>query len=915
MVRPMPDRGRLSPRGLQRGWARAGLRTAATLLSDLVRATLRRPDRGISTTADDRRARLARLGSQIAARQAAVRVRTVAAPAERRRAAVEHAALRSAEDVLDVLGDMKGAVMKVAQMASFAVDGLPEEVQRRLATLQSAAPPMAFELVADVVSAELGAPPDELFASFDREPIAAASIGQVHRAVTRGGREVAVKVQYPGVDEAILADLENADLLFSTVAGMFGGLDARAMLEEVVARFSEEFDYRREAANQRWFADRYRGHAFVKIPEVVDELSATKVLTSELVHGRRFYDVLSDAQPDKDRYGEIIYRFAFGSIYGDGMFSGDPHPGNYLFLADDRICFLDFGLVKRLTPDEHATLCGTIRADLDGDPERILAGFRAMGAVADESLTADEVWRFVADGAIPLGRDERFRFTRRAVGDELRRTFMPQGEMARIQMKLQYPASSAIFNRYTFGTWAVLGHLEAEANWHRIVRELLCGDPPSTPIGERWGPVRGDVPPPSFEPAQVVAASRRRDMVNPFTPDARANPYPVYAELRAQGRAVWVNPGVWALTRYADVEAVLRDPQRFSSDPAESDLYRVFTTVWGVDSELISAMNRFLLFSDPPTHTRLRSLVQPAFTRHAIEAWRGRIETIVNELVASARERGEMDVTADLAYPLPVTVICELMGVPAGDRDLFREWSRALVGLLGANFTPDLLSQGEQAASAFGLYLLNLIADRRRHPSEDLLGALVTAEDEGDRLTEPELVAMCLLLLIAGHETTMNLIGNGTLQLLRHPDELARLRGDPSLVRTAVEELLRFDGPVQATGRTVMADADVAGERIEAGQRVMLLIGSANHDPDAFDDPDRLDVARTDNRHVAFGAGPHFCLGAPLARLEAQAAIGALARLDGLELATGDVQYRDSFVLRGPLSLPVTFRKDSARGR
>jgi predicted unusual protein kinase regulating ubiquinone biosynthesis (AarF/ABC1/UbiB family) len=294
----------------------------------------------------------------------AARIKGVGASKERKQEIIRASALRSAEEVFEVMGNMKGAAMKVAQMASFAVGGLPPAVQQQLAQLQTAAPPMSHELCSSVIEEELGAPPEKVFADFDPDPIAAASIGQVHRALTLEGKPVAVKVQYPGIDKAILADLENADMLFTTVAALLGGFDPKALLEEVVARMSEEFDYRLEASNQQWFADRYRDHPFVKISSVVPELSAHRVMTSELVEGRGFYEVLHDPQEQRNKMGEVIYRLAFSCILDDGIFSGDPHPGNYIFMADGRICFLDFGLIKRLEPRDRDLSAVRVR-DLD----------------------------------------------------------------------------------------------------------------------------------------------------------------------------------------------------------------------------------------------------------------------------------------------------------------------------------------------------------------------------------------------------------------------------------------------------------------------------------------------------------------------------------------------------------------------
>jgi predicted unusual protein kinase regulating ubiquinone biosynthesis (AarF/ABC1/UbiB family) len=298
---------------------------------------------------------------------------------------------------------------------------------------------------------------------------------------------VAVKVQYPGVDEAIKADLANADMLFQTVAAMFGGFDPRALLQEVVERMTEEFDYRKEAANQQYFADRYRGHRYVKIPEVVPELSAMRVLTSEHVTGRRFYDVLSDPQADRNRHGEIISRFANGSIVVDGVFSGDPHPGNYVFMEDGRICFLDFGLVKRLREDEMRLVRAPGLAMLHGDADGLEASLRELGVIpADTTIDRDRLWELFTVMLRPIVSDAPFRYTRKMVGDTFRDVALPDSRFRDIQQKLRFPAMLAMWQRYTFGTAAVLGHLEAEANWHRIAREHLLGDQPSTEIGSKW---------------------------------------------------------------------------------------------------------------------------------------------------------------------------------------------------------------------------------------------------------------------------------------------------------------------------------------------------------------------------------------------------------------------------------------------
>jgi predicted unusual protein kinase regulating ubiquinone biosynthesis (AarF/ABC1/UbiB family) len=466
------------------------LRTGRRLARDAVRGfRSRRKGRteGIPTDADQRRAELARMGTTVGARQGMARLKTVGRSREKKREVIEAAAMKSASEVLDVMGNMKGAVMKLAQMASFAVDGLPKGVQAQLAQLQTAAPPMSYELVAGVVTKELGGPPEDVFESFEAKPLAAASIGQVHAARTRDGCDVVVKVQYPGVDEAIKADLQNADMLFQTVAAMFGGFDPRALLQEVVERMTEEFDYRLEAKNQKHFAERFRDHPYVKIPGVVDELSAERVLTSERVYGRGFYDVLDEPQATKDRYGEIIHRFAHGSIMSDGIFSGDPHPGNYLFMDDGRICFLDFGLVKRLDADGRALVRAPGQAILDQDAALLVESLTKLGVIpADGEVDRDRLFELFNRMLRPIAVDEPFRYSRRIVGEIFRDVALPDSPYRDVQSKLQFPAMMAMWQRYTFGTSAVLGHLESEANWHRITKELISDEQPSTEIGAEW---------------------------------------------------------------------------------------------------------------------------------------------------------------------------------------------------------------------------------------------------------------------------------------------------------------------------------------------------------------------------------------------------------------------------------------------
>jgi pimeloyl-[acyl-carrier protein] synthase len=388
-------------------------------------------------------------------------------------------------------------------------------------------------------------------------------------------------------------------------------------------------------------------------------------------------------------------------------------------------------------------------------------------------------------------------------------------------------------------------------------------------------------------------------LFNPLLPEFHANPYPFYHRLRTEDPVHHSPLGVWVLTRYDDVEMVLRD-SRFVRAGFEAFLYTD-------EGRLPTSM----LFRDPPDHTRLRSLVSRAFTPRVIEGMRDHIQELVDGLLDRVEGAGAMDLIADLAYPLPVTVICEMLGVPVADQGSIRQWSTDVarsLDAIGIPSDPGVAERGRTARRALADYFLALLPERRRAPRADLLSALIAAEERGDRLSEGELLSTCVLLFVAGHETTVNLIGNGVLALLRHPEERARLAGDPALIGSAVEELLRYDSPVQRTGRIASTDVEIDGRRIEKGSIVVGAVGAANRDPAHFPDPDRLDLTRADNRHLAFGFGIHFCLGAALARVEGQVAIATLLRrLPRLWLDTETPEWRESSVLRGLKALPVRF--------
>jgi cytochrome P450 len=392
---------------------------------------------------------------------------------------------------------------------------------------------------------------------------------------------------------------------------------------------------------------------------------------------------------------------------------------------------------------------------------------------------------------------------------------------------------------------------------------------------------------------------------NPMAPEFVADPYPTYHRLREEDPVHQSPLGFWVLTRYEDVVSSLRDP-RMIKEPIAAFVAARFGLQIPPTGMGLSMLDR-----DPPDHTRLRGLVSKAFTPRVIEQLRPHIQQIVDGLLDKVEGEPGMDLIEQFAYPLPVIVICEMLGVPVADHERFKGWGLDIArGLDAILLPPDspVAQRSMQARHALAAYFRELIAERRTAPRDDMLSGLIAAEEAGDKLTEDELLATCVLLLVAGHETTVNLIGNGSLALLRHPDQRKRLQEDPGLITTAVEELLRFDGPVQRTARIPSEDVTFGGKTIGKGEMVMPFIGAADRDPAQFSDPDRLDIGRTDNRHIAFGWGIHFCIGAPLARVEGQIAINTLLRRKPkLALATDKPEHRQSLTLRGLSHLPVAF--------
>jgi len=395
---------------------------------------------------------------------------------------------------------------------------------------------------------------------------------------------------------------------------------------------------------------------------------------------------------------------------------------------------------------------------------------------------------------------------------------------------------------------------------------------------------------------------------NPFIPEVHANPYPMYVRLRAEDPVQWSElMETWVLTRYDDIVAVLTD-SRFSADRRQAQ--NRFAQQAQKIQEEFGAFGRTqtMLSSDPPLHTRLRKLVSKAFTPRMVEGLLPRIQEIVDERLDAVQEAGQMDIIQDLAYPLPVIVIAEMLGIPPRDRDQFKLWSDEIILTLNGPLTsPDMLERARKSAHELTEYFHGVIDERRKEPGDDLISGLIAAEEQGQILSEDEMLTTAMLLLVAGNETTTNLIGNGMLALLRNPDQLRKLRDDPSLIQTAIEELLRYDGPVQATGRVATEDLEIDGRPVKKGQVAFCVLGAANRDPAKFENPDDLDITRHPNEHVAFGDGIHFCIGAPLARAEGQIALRTLlGRFPDLRLETDNLQWGGTFILRGLKGLPIS---------
>jgi cytochrome P450 len=412
-----------------------------------------------------------------------------------------------------------------------------------------------------------------------------------------------------------------------------------------------------------------------------------------------------------------------------------------------------------------------------------------------------------------------------------------------------------------------------------------------------------------------ISITSKLERLNPFLPEVIADPYPIYRRYREEDPVHWgisahsKLPGTWYLFRYQDVMQVLESPKfgreawRVRDDGEGSPVPKAY-------KRFQSMVSKWMVFRDPPDHTRLRSLVNKVFSLKMVENIRPEILKIADGLLDRLEERAEMDLVEEFAFPLPVMVIAAILGVDPEDRPLFREWALALQHASASRLTPapDAYEKAEAATQALIQYFNSAIAQRHQEPRQDLITALIKARDEGDKLTDDEILATCIHLLTAGHETTINLISKGVLALLKHPEAIEKLRSHPELIPNAIEELIRYDSPVQMVTRWAYADIEIGGKTIKRGDSVGLILGAANRDPERFTDPDSLNFQRPDYKHAGFGSGIHFCLGSILARAEAQIAFNVLLnRLPKMHLLDETVEWQNNIVFHGPKHLRVGF--------
>ncbi|WP_414584436.1 cytochrome P450 [Scytonema sp. PCC 10023] len=415
----------------------------------------------------------------------------------------------------------------------------------------------------------------------------------------------------------------------------------------------------------------------------------------------------------------------------------------------------------------------------------------------------------------------------------------------------------------------------------------------------------------SFETEKSGAAKAFK--FNPLDPEFQADPYPTYHHLRCFEPVHRTFMGVWLLTRYTDAKAVLRDSRFCICATPKKIKQRSHYLEQGDFNGLVQATGKWLIYLNPPDHTRLRGLVSKAFSSASVKRLRPQIQEVADELISKVWDKGSMDIMSDFACPLPVKVIAAMLGLPIEDCSKLHRWTDELSSVLDPLRSLEDYERMNKVALEFTDYFKSLIAERQKKPQQDLLSTLIAAKEQDKKLSEEEIVSVCMLLFVAGEETTINLIGNGMLALLRHPDQMQKLKQQPTLIQGAVEELLRYDSPIQLTTRVATENVDINGVTIRAGEKVFVSLGAANRDPARFTDPDHLDITRQDNTHLSFADGIHYCLGAALARLEAEIAINTLVQqLPALKLSTDKLKWRNNVTLRGLKALPIAFTPETA---
>lgn len=400
---------------------------------------------------------------------------------------------------------------------------------------------------------------------------------------------------------------------------------------------------------------------------------------------------------------------------------------------------------------------------------------------------------------------------------------------------------------------------------------------------------------------------------NPYDPAFQANPYPLYHQLRSVEPIHQSFKGMWVVTRYADAKAVLRDP-RFCVDKMPNSVKHKSNYLEQRNFDrLAQAIDKWLIFLDPPEHTRLRGLVSKAFSSASLQRLRPQIQQITNELISKVRTQGFMDIISDFACPLPCNVIAAILGIPVEDWFKLYHWSDELSNILDPLRSLEDYEQMNKVALEFTDYFKNLIAQRQQSPQQDLLSALIAVKEQDNKLSEEEIISVCMLLFFTGEETTVNLIGNGMLALLRHPEQMQQIKIQPTLIQNAVEEILRYDSPIQITTRVATENIDIDNVTIRSGEKVLVILGAANRDPAQFPDPDRFDITRANNSHLAFADGIHYCLGAALTRIESEIAINTLVQqLPDLRLSPDKLEWRNKVAFRSLKALPVLFKSSTA---